>query len=332
MPDSLISVIIPTYNYGHYVTEAVESVLAQTYGGYEIVVVDDGSTDDTRARLAGYGDRIRYVYQDNQGLSAARNTGIRHARGGWIALLDSDDAWHPRKLEIQAAYLKEHPDVDLLASRHLDSPPGTWPAVLEGSWTAFPEPTRPAATRIRYQNLLLRSYFGVCSVVVRRRCFDEVGLFDPDLLSVEDRDMWIRIARRFTLARLELPLWRYRLHAESMTRKAARMEGYRRRVLRKACSGAEAPAPPLLLRMKAFSYSDLDAAFGYKEEGLHLKALGRILRSLLLWPLPYPRGVSLLPLLRLKILACVTGDLLHFGPSRRARGNRPEPTATECHA
>ena len=106
MNNELISVVIPTYNYGHFVTEAVDSVLAQTYRHYEVVVVDDGSTDDTRARLAPYGDRIRYIHQENQGLSAARNTGIRAARGGVIGLLDSDDKWHPRKLETQAAFLR----------------------------------------------------------------------------------------------------------------------------------------------------------------------------------------------------------------------------------
>src|SRR5688572_5767710 len=106
----LVSVVIPTYNYGHLVAEAVDSALAQTYPAVEVLVVDDGSTDDTWDRLARYGDRIRCVRQANAGLSAARNTGIRAAHGEYVALLDSDDAFHPRKLDLQMRYLTSRPE------------------------------------------------------------------------------------------------------------------------------------------------------------------------------------------------------------------------------
>src|SRR5262245_48080665 len=116
MSDGLVTAVIPTYNYGRFVTAAVDSALAQTYPHVEIIVADDGSRDDTRARLAAYGDKVRYLYQDNQGVSAARNTAIRAARGDYYAFLDSDDRWHPRKLEVQMRYLARHPEVGLLAS------------------------------------------------------------------------------------------------------------------------------------------------------------------------------------------------------------------------
>src|SRR5436305_5180727 len=96
-----VSVVIPTYNCGGLVAEAVGSVLAQSRLPAEIIVVDDGSRDDTRERLAPFGDRIRYVCQANQGVSAARNLGVQHARGEVIAFLDADDIWHPRRLELQ---------------------------------------------------------------------------------------------------------------------------------------------------------------------------------------------------------------------------------------
>lgn len=96
-----VSVIIPTYNRSRYVTQAIDSILTQTYKDYEIVVVDDGSTDNTREVLEPYMDKIRYIYQENTGVSAARNLGIREAKGEWIAFLDSDDRWMPRKLERQ---------------------------------------------------------------------------------------------------------------------------------------------------------------------------------------------------------------------------------------
>src|SRR5271165_7143352 len=101
MSAPLISVVIPTYNYGRYVPQAVESVLAQTFKDFEIIVVDDGSTDDTPQQLEPYQDRIRVHKQANQGVSAARNAGVRLARAALVAFLDADDVWHPRKLEIQ---------------------------------------------------------------------------------------------------------------------------------------------------------------------------------------------------------------------------------------
>jgi len=102
----LVSVIIPTYNRSRYVTKAIDSVLAQTYKDYEIIVVDDGSIDDTRQVLASYKDRITYIYQENSGQAAARNTGIRAAHGKWIAFLDSDDIWLPEKLSRQMEILR----------------------------------------------------------------------------------------------------------------------------------------------------------------------------------------------------------------------------------
>ncbi len=141
MSDPLISAVIPTYNYGHFVTAAVRNVLAQTYRNLEVIVVDDGSKDNTRERLAPYLDRIRYVYQENQGPSAARNTGIRSATGEWVALLDSDDLWHPRKLELQVKYLQAHPEVGLLGSDRVYDLHGDWPRVHDEPEDA-PGPSR----------------------------------------------------------------------------------------------------------------------------------------------------------------------------------------------
>jgi len=114
--NAMVSVVIPTYNRAPYVTMAIESALAQSYQDYEIIVVDDGSTDGTRDVLEPYRDRIRYMYQDNKGVSAARNTGIQESRGEWIAFLDSDDEWLPNKLEIQIGYVKSYPEICLVAA------------------------------------------------------------------------------------------------------------------------------------------------------------------------------------------------------------------------
>jgi glycosyltransferase involved in cell wall biosynthesis len=110
----LVSVIIPTYNRAYIVGHAVDSVLAQTYSNIEIIIVDDGSTDDTRSVIAKYDSRVRYAHQNNGGVPAARNHGFSLARGEFIALLDSDDAWHPNKLELQIAFMRKHPEVGMV--------------------------------------------------------------------------------------------------------------------------------------------------------------------------------------------------------------------------
>ena len=328
MHDGLVSVVIPTYNYGHFVTGAVESALAQTYADREVIVVDDGSEDDTRDRLAIYDGRIRYIRQENRGLSSARNTGIRAARGALVAFLDSDDLWHPEKLAVQARYLGEHPEVALLASDHLDmhtSEMGEldWPRI-DGS--------RPIGARpISFEQLVIGSRFGACGVVARRWCFDEVGLFDETLRSAEDLDMWIRIASRFPIAKLEFPLWVYRHHGASMHQATARMEVNTLKMIGKVFEGPEPLSRSSRLRRKALALILIHLAYGYRDAHAYGAALSRIARSLLLWPFPY-RDKDLWychPLARLKFLTLVVIQAVrwHLGGNRSRRaGERSDET------
>ena len=116
MADPAVSVIIPTYNRGYCISESIDSVLAQTFTDYEILVVDDGSTDDTRERLRAYEDRVRYLWQPHGNAASARNEGLRHARGRYVAWLDSDDTWLPFKLDLQLRVLEQFPDAQIVAS------------------------------------------------------------------------------------------------------------------------------------------------------------------------------------------------------------------------
>jgi glycosyltransferase involved in cell wall biosynthesis len=297
MIDELVSVVIPTYNYGRFVVDAVRSALAQTYRNFEIIVVNDGSTDDTEERLEPFLDRIRYIRQDNQGLSAARNTGIRAAAGQWIAFLDSDDQWHPRKLEFQMRYLDSHPDVALLAAHVLTDLTGGWPEIAADS--------NPSAESVRFEDILLRSQFGPSSVVVRRECFERSGLFDAALRSVEDRDMWIRIACHYPVAKLNASLWWYRVHNASMSRVADRMVRCERQVLEKAF----AQCPPLkrrrLIRLQSFSYFHRSSAYTYDAAGMRVQAAVRILWSMAVWPLPFAKRDCLTSLERPKKLLMI---------------------------
>ena len=288
----LVSVVIPTYNYGRYVTEAVDSALAQTYPAVEVIVVDDGSTDDTRERLAAYGDRIRYIYQANAGLSAARNTGIRAASGPFVAFLDSDDAFHPRKLELQMALFAARPELGLVGTAQFSDEPRVWADIA------------PPAPRIdlSLDDIVIRSRFAPSSAVARRECFAAVGEFDTDLRSVEDRDMWLRIAARFPVAAVEAPLTWYRITPGSMSRNPERMEMFEHLVIDRAFGMPEL-AGRRWLRRKAKGLADLASCLVYREAGRPWTALGRLLRSFAWWPFWYPQSDLPGTLVRPRVLA-----------------------------
>ncbi len=227
----LVSVIVPTYNYGRYLTEAVRSVQRQSLSAWECVVVDDGSTDDTRAiaeGLAAADPRVRYVYQQNHGLSAARNTGIREARGDLLQFLDSDDMIEPRKLEAQSAFLAAHPETgivygevryfsDRAPGERLYSPrPGNRPWMPGASGTGG-----PLVAALLGDNIMV-----VNCPLVRRTVVDACGDFDVRLHANEDWQYWIRCAAagvRFDFAPAEGTLALVRHHPDSMSRDETRM-------------------------------------------------------------------------------------------------------------
>lgn len=260
--ETSVSVVIPTYNYGRYVTEAVKSALAQTLPPMEIIVVDDGSTDDTAVRLAPYMQRIQYIYQENRGLPTARNTGIRKATGEWIALLDADDVWHPQKLEVQLRAVEDLNGVALIGS---PSAP-----MLEE-----PLPV-PKVYELTVRDFVLSSRTGTTGALIRRSSFETVGYFDETLRSVEDRDMWLRLAARFRCVLVDSQCWWYRPHPGQMNRNADRMFANYKEVLRKFFS--EHPEHHRL-RRQAMAYLFFDAAWPYFEEGRRSKAVYSLARS-----------------------------------------------------
>jgi glycosyltransferase involved in cell wall biosynthesis len=206
--EELVSVIIATYNRAAYVVEAVESVLAQTYPAVEILVIDDGSTDDTETRLEPYRNQINYICQPNGGPSKARNRGIRESRGDLIALLDGDDTWLPDKLAVQVKFMCSHPDVGLVYCDHFKYREATGERIHQ------PNPRCYEFTGYCYPKI----FFGHCvtpsASMIRRSCFDAVGLFDESIRgpSFEDQEMWLRIARKFHFGFTPEPLVVYRMH------------------------------------------------------------------------------------------------------------------------
>ena len=330
MSTELVTAVIATYNYGRFVTEAIESVLAQTYPEVEIVVVDDGSTDDTHERLAAYAGRIRSLYQANQSVAAARNTGIQAARGSLIAFLDADDLWHPHKLELQVRYLAQHPQVGLAAVDRLGEGAAHWP-VLNGC-TSF------RARPVSLEELIIKPYFAPSGVLVRKECFARVGSFDTSLRNAEDYDMWIRIAAAFPIVKLEVPLWWYRVHGANKSHVPVRQEAAGLKILAKTFAKPSPLSRRLLLKRKAYSYAAYAAAQNFSVIGAEVPALLRIVRSFVLWPFPYPRREVTTPLARPKklIITCLRllGLVRKAAPqmsSRTPSFTRPVPLRQVVH-
>jgi len=203
-----VSVVIPTYNRARYVVEAVRSVLDQTDPDFELIVVDDGSTDGTRTALAPYLDRLRYVAQENRGMASARNRGIREARGGLVALLDSDDRWEPRLLAAVRAAFASDPEVGavFVAEREMDESGRVLPRV-HGKRTPgdlfTPEGMIGVDTRVGSGR----------PPVARRDLFGKLGFYDEELGGAWDCDLWIRWSFHTRMRIVPEPLVVRRKHA-----------------------------------------------------------------------------------------------------------------------
>ncbi len=191
-----VSVIIPTYNRMKYVTRAVESVLAQTYKDYEVIVVDDGSNDNTQQNLKGYQDKIKYIYQDNSGVSAARNTGIKFAKGEWLAFLDSDDEWMPDYLLTQIENAERVPEICMQTTDCLVTE-------LNGKRKSYFEINGSSREFKGKSYLFIEKPFNfiikhgpwqVGSTIILRESITKTGLFDTSLRISEDLDLMARVA------------------------------------------------------------------------------------------------------------------------------------------
>lgn len=181
-----VSVIIPAYNSESFVGEAIDSVLAQTYRSVECIVVDDGSSDRTAQLVQGYGDRVRYIRQENAERSAARNNGITHASGDFLCFLDADDFIAPEKIAEQLAFLQEHPDFDLVYSRVA--------YFREKGEGGCQSPRRPTPSGEVLRELAFSNFITIHTPLIRRRAIDRGGLFDPHFNRFEDWDFFLRLA------------------------------------------------------------------------------------------------------------------------------------------
>ena len=219
-----VSVIIPTYNRKRFVTEAVESVRRQTFADFELIVVDDGSTDGTGEMLAGV-PGVRLIEQPNRGVSSARNAGITASAGRWIAFLDSDDLWKPEKLARQVEFHRLDPDA--------------WISQTEEIWIRNGRRRNPARKHKKAGGWIFRQCLPLCvvspsAVMMRRELFDEVGLFDESLPACEDYDLWLRVSLRFPIHLIPDPLVVKRGgHPDQLSASVEALDRYRIRALEK---------------------------------------------------------------------------------------------------
>lgn len=192
-----ISVIIPTYNRASMVVEAVESVLAQDMTDFELIVINDGSTDETEEKLSVYGSRLKYYQQENAGVSAARNRGVTFAAAPLIAFLDSDDLWLPSKLQVQHTYMTENPEIHICQTEEI------W---WRNGRRVNPRKHHQKASGDIFQRSLDLCLVSPSAVMMRRELFQKVGYFDEELPMAEDYDLWLRVAVDYPVVLLPEPL------------------------------------------------------------------------------------------------------------------------------
>ncbi|MEO0344815.1 MAG: glycosyltransferase [Pseudomonadota bacterium] len=273
-----VSVVIPCYNRGEYIAATVDSVLAQTFSDLELICVDDGSTDETRAVLEGYGARITLLEHEggvNKGQSASINLGLAHARGELIAILDSDDLWHAEKLSEQVAFLDANPEIGLVyangeavdaSERHLYD-------IYKAGHTP---PTSPS-------ELLLDCSIALPSnSLVRANMYAAAGDFREDLRAAQDHDMLVRLTEHSKVGYINRRLWKYRRHGDSISHKNA---DKRWRIGFQILDAAAQRYPytnSVIRRRKAVLYFRL--AQCHSERGEYVRAAISVLRSGLLDP------------------------------------------------
>lgn len=208
MPE--VSVVIPTYNSAQFLGEALQSVSDQTFKDYEIIVVDDGSTDHTKQIIDKYNGKIRYIFQENGGPAKARNSGIKASSGKYIAFLDADDVWEPTKLEKQVRMFHRCPEVAMIFTENscysengvYQNSMGKRERLMKGDVA---------------KNIFLRSGVVTPTVIVKKEIFNKIGVFEEELCMGEDDNMWVRIATDFKVSLIDEPLVKVRAHPRRVT-------------------------------------------------------------------------------------------------------------------
>lgn len=288
----LVSVVIPAYNAAKYLPEALDSVFQQTYAPIEVIVVDDGSTDNTASLLVEYGTRIKLICKPNGGIGSARNAGMRAATGSMIAFLDADDIWLSHKIEYQVAIMCD--DVMMCGSSGSETDPNGTQVRLE-----------------RYHNMLVNNPFSASSVMILAKCLARVGNFVQDRRyhGVEDWDMWLRISAGYKVLYAARKIVDIRCVSDSVSSlpNTTPMLNAELAVIERQMSGVAEIKPGKLLVRRAIGYRYFCAAWGELMLGNRRQARAYILSSLMYYPvnLFYRKPLALLMrILRESVVRC----------------------------
>lgn len=264
-----VSVVIPTYNRWPMIREAVESVLAQSFRDFELIVVDDGSSDGTAAKLEALGRDVRIIVQSRRGVSAARNEGAREARGRYLAFLDSDDLWLPEKLAVQYAFMGAHPEIQICQTEEV--------------WIRYGVRVNPKAKHRKPSGDIFRPSLELClvspsAVMMTKEFAAETGGFDETFLVCEDYDLWLRIAADHRVPLIPAPLVVKRGgHVDQLSRSMWGMDRYRvaalQKLLRSGIAGEKRQWVIEALRRKVAVLAGGAKKRGRSQEGVAYEAL-----------------------------------------------------------
>ena len=270
----VVSVIIPTYNRGWAIRDAVDSVLDQDFSNYELIVIDDGSTDNTIPILDTYRDRIVVLYQENKGVSAARNRGIAAASGQFIAFLDSDDIWLQKKLARQIDFFKSNPDALICQTGEI--------------WIRNGVRVNPKHHHKKLSGRIFEPSLSLClvtpsAVMMKRGLFETVGLFDEELPVCEDYDLWLRISRWCPIYLVDIPLVKKRGgHSDQLSRKWGldkyRIESLTKIIKSNLLSTDQQRTATSVLKEKCSIYAGGCLKRGREDEAIHYLSIMEVYR------------------------------------------------------
>lgn len=284
-----VSVIIPTYNMAKFVSSAVNSVLSQTYKYFEVIIVNDGSTDRTREVLKRYKKhrKIKIINQSNKGLACSRNTGIKLSKGKYIAWLDADDIWRRDFLEIAVALLESHKEISF----------------VHANLYRFKENVNDAKSRILLfdvskvsettliKKILLGSYHVNNTQVIKKECIQDIGMFDERLSKrgCEDLDLWLRMLRKYKSVYINKPLIYYRQNLEGMSKNLLKMKEANHYVLDKFFSDPMLPEKIVKIKRAAYANMYFDYGYGNFCQKKHFQAFINTLQALIHNPFVFER-------------------------------------------